>query len=580
MSKKKIVFCMHQIVMGGIEKILCQILSDLTEKGEYSLTVVSKRKVTDKYFKDYFAKNNIKLIDKISIKRPHFFLWKKLHKILKPKSSIERCFHGADLIIDFCNFSFEPELRKIKTKKIAWCHGSILFFVRNNLIEKIPTYDKLVCLSDNFLNKFKDIYPEYKNKITRLYNPLNISEIRKISGKKLCPPEKYFIHISRLDGMDKDLVTVIKAFDLFYQKNKDVKLYIVGDGVQKEYLEQISASNPNIVFCGRVDEPYSLISGALALILSSSTTIGEGLGLVLVEAQILKTLAISSNVPSGPAEILLDGKAGVLFPPQDFKALSNILLDVAQNPKKYNNMIETATENLKRFDVKNIKLSNLIQEIIDSTQNDYDFVCSIGRDCASSFYLKDHKLRSCSGPFDWLSVATFSQRFDMLLNNFKDFMNPKLFEFLPKNPKGLNDNSHDYYKNTKTNFEFYHDFPMGIPFEESFPEISEKYNRRIKRMYKQIKKNEKVLMVWLSHFTQTSDKEIVDLCSRFCKKMHKNIDFLIIEHREGKERPECRKLNKNITVWHLCTLDKTGQEPVIGNANEINKIFSRYKLTQ
>ncbi|MBR2482922.1 MAG: glycosyltransferase [Alphaproteobacteria bacterium] len=366
MQKQRIVFCMNQIVMGGIEKILLQYLSELRDK--YDITVLSRHKVSDKYFLDYFTSNGIHLIDDISVhpeKHIHFFLWKILLKpiriLTRKRNNYQYILNKFDIIIDFCNFSFEPELRNINKTKIAWCHGSILFFNRNNLIQKLSSYDKLVCLSDNFLNAFIDIYPEHKNKIVRLYNPLNITEIQHAAKKQTPPNEKYFIHVSRLDGADKDLITVIKAFDLFYKKNQDVKLYIVGDGVQKEHLEQLAANNPNIVFCGRIDEPYYLISGALALILSSSTTIGEGLPVVLTEAQILQTLAISSNVPSGPSEILLNGDAGILFPPKDYETLSKILLDVVENPKKYENQIKNATKNLYRFDVRNIDLQKVLK---------------------------------------------------------------------------------------------------------------------------------------------------------------------------------------------------------------------------
>ncbi|MDE5615394.1 MAG: DUF616 domain-containing protein [Alphaproteobacteria bacterium] len=98
----------------------------------------------------------------------------------------------------------------------------------------------------------------------------------------------------------------------------------------------------------------------------------------------------------------------------------------------------------------------------------YDIIYSIGRDCACSFYLQTNNLRSCSGPFDWIITADFKQRFDMLLSRFKYFMNPKYFEFLPKNPNIFNDDKCDYYRNIKTGFDFYHDFPVGVPLQNHF----------------------------------------------------------------------------------------------------------------
>ena len=90
-------------------------------------------------------------------------------------------------------------------------------------------------------------------------------------------------------------------------------LYIVGDGPDREKLMMLAQNNNRIIFTGQIDDAYAIIKSAEALILSSSEKIGEGLPTVLIEAQALGTLAVSSDVKSGPAEILMNGKAGILF---------------------------------------------------------------------------------------------------------------------------------------------------------------------------------------------------------------------------------------------------------------------------
>lgn len=210
----------------------------------------------------------------------------------------------------------------------------------------------------------------------------------------------------------------------------------------------------------------------------------------------------------------------------------------------------------------------------------YDIIYSIGRDCACSFYLQANGLRLCSGPVDWITTADFNQRFDMLISGFKDFMNPKYFEFLPKKPDVFNDEKCDYYRNTKTGFDFYHDFPVGVPFEESFPSVAEKYNRRIARFYNNIKSKKRVLLVYFSHHTNTPDNAIVNLCNKFCKKINKQIDFLIIEHREGQYTPICAQLAPNITRWHLhaTACDENGKNTTKGNEALVNPIFANYRI--
>ena len=73
---------------------------------------------------------------------------------------------------------------------------------------------------------------------------------------------------------------------------------------------------------------------------------------MLLEAQALKTYIISSNCPTGPKEILLNGKAGFLFPVGDYEALSKLIEKFFKNKKNYNKKILLGYNNLTRFDFK------------------------------------------------------------------------------------------------------------------------------------------------------------------------------------------------------------------------------------
>ncbi|MEI7410316.1 DUF1796 family putative cysteine peptidase [Pectobacterium aroidearum] len=213
---------------------------------------------------------------------------------------------------------------------------------------------------------------------------------------------------------------------------------------------------------------------------------------------------------------------------------------------------------------------------------EYDMIYSIGRDCACSEYLKKHGLRISSGPFDWLTNASFEERFTLLLNDFKDFLNPEDFIPLEKDPSVLNDNNCDYYKNKNTNFYYYHDFPINVKFSDSFNKVKEKYSKRISRFYFNVKNKERILLVWFSHYHTTDDNVVIDNCNELCKKMGKNIDFLIIEHNENlsKDYIEKRKIATNILRVNLytITLDSSGNVTTMGDEDHCNKIFSEYKL--
>ena len=72
-----------------------------------------------------------------------------------------------------------------------------------------------------------------------------------------------------------------------------MKLYIVGDGdmatVFKDYAKTLTSHN-RIIFTGALKNPYPIMRGAIANILSSEF---EGLPTVLIESQVLGVPMIS-----------------------------------------------------------------------------------------------------------------------------------------------------------------------------------------------------------------------------------------------------------------------------------------------
>ena len=95
--------------------------------------------------------------------------------------------------------------------------------------------------------------------------------------------------------------------------------------------------------------PYKFIIKADVLVLTSKF---EGLPNVLLEALSLKKFVISSNCPTGPKEILGNGKYGLLFKVGEYKKLSEKIIDYSINKRKYNKMILEGYISLHRFNFK------------------------------------------------------------------------------------------------------------------------------------------------------------------------------------------------------------------------------------
>jgi glycosyltransferase involved in cell wall biosynthesis len=87
--------------------------------------------------------------------------------------------------------------------------------------------------------------------------------------------------------------------------------------VREEGLEQ------DVALPGFVANPFPFMKRAAMFALSSRW---EGLPTVLIEALALGTPVVSTDCPSGPAEVLEDGRWGRLVPMGDEVALSEAIL--------------------------------------------------------------------------------------------------------------------------------------------------------------------------------------------------------------------------------------------------------------
>ncbi len=343
---KKIIFCIPELVIGGAETALCELLFALHKKNIYKLSVITFKPIQHEKYKTFFQENNITLYD-ASLKRKTI---KFIDRFFQ-KRSIYKIFQDQDIIIDFKYTQSAKYYKKINKPKLCWLHCGFNYLTKYVNIEELIPYDKIICVSHSIVNDIQKELPQIKNKTVTLYNPINLEQIEKQALLSYYPTKQpYFVAVQRLDKAQKDVETIIKAFNLFSQANPYIYIYIVGDGDKeyKKYLQQL-CKTPQIIFTGELNNSYAIIKNALALILSSTKEVGEGLPVVLQEAQALQTVAISSDVKSGPQEILLAGKAGFLFEQGNYQELAKLLETVIQTPSLCQEKINNANQNLSRF---------------------------------------------------------------------------------------------------------------------------------------------------------------------------------------------------------------------------------------
>lgn len=120
--------------------------------------------------------------------------------------------------------------------------------------------------------------------------------------------KKIVLAVGRLEEQ-KNFVLLLEAFALLKREMPDVALCIAGEGSQRRVLEERTrVLGVEICMPGLVN-PYPLMRKATVLALTSRY---EGFSLVLAEGLALGLPIVAVDCPSGPAEVLENGRFGRL----------------------------------------------------------------------------------------------------------------------------------------------------------------------------------------------------------------------------------------------------------------------------
>jgi len=239
----------------------------------------------------------------------------KLIKKTKPNivhtAAAEANFHGI----------IAAKLAGVKTiigEEIGIPNHSFLAQKIFRLVYKLA--DKVVGVSLSVKNHLVSIneIPEDKGEV--IYNPVSIpTQFPKIVSEKF-----EIVYLGRLETV-KNVDSLIKAFA--NSNNINVHLTIVGDGRERDHLEQLTSQlqiESKITFTGFSSEPSKYLSNADLFVLPSFS---EGFGIAAAEAMFLKIPVLCSNV-GGIPEFVKDGENGWLFNPQDINELSTKLNNI------------------------------------------------------------------------------------------------------------------------------------------------------------------------------------------------------------------------------------------------------------
>jgi glycosyltransferase involved in cell wall biosynthesis len=194
-----------------------------------------------------------------------------------------------------------------------------------------PFADQVVAISrgvQDDLHKWIGLPP---GKVRTIYNPVVTTGLSGLASAPIPHPwlaqgePPVVLGVGRLTEQ-KDFASLIRAFATV-RKTRRCRLVILGEGELRAELEALVNElrlDDDVLMPGFQNNPFAWMGRAAVFVFSS---VFEGLGGALIQAMACGTPVVSTDCPSGPAEILEDGKWGSLVPVGDVQALARAITD-------------------------------------------------------------------------------------------------------------------------------------------------------------------------------------------------------------------------------------------------------------
>ena len=356
--KKKIAIYNGQLYMGGIERVLINYLEKLSLEPELDITLIIKENIPEKNVFVGEVPKNIKIeyikseklcrkTDSYRQNRANIFSrlmyqWSLYYERVVTKKWVKEYFekNSFDVIVDF-DSSLWKYLKGIKTPSVGWVHFSLSGKKGKKYEQyrqKFEIYRDIVLICEDMKKELEEMYPQFQDKGVRIYNPMDFDTILKksedtnnLSKEELnLLKEDYFIGVSRLVG-GKNRVGMIEIYAELKKRGRKEKLYILGDGPDRENIERkIKELNleEDVLLLGQKKNPFPWMKNAKLFL---HTSMGEGLPTVFIESMLCDTIVVAYDCPTGPREILDDGKAGGLITLNDKKAFEDKVMEILED---------------------------------------------------------------------------------------------------------------------------------------------------------------------------------------------------------------------------------------------------------
>lgn len=331
-TDSRIAILLPDLRPGGAERINVYLANELVRRG-YNVEMILVQKQGE--LLDHLS-TKVKMLDlKAPRLRDSIFPLSSYLQRVHPKVVIAGMW-PLPLIALSARVLSQSKTRVIAVEHTIWSHSALTqstlgkYKVAGTMRLAYPALDARVAVSKGAADDLAKFARLPRHSVEVIYNPVvaptretKAPEIDTSAFEPWLSAKNKVLAVGTLKK-EKDFSTLLTAFH-HLRRRMDAHLLLLGEGEERPLLQQMVAELglKDVVWMpGFIGNPRSLFHTADLFV---SSSIVEGLSLVIIEALEQGTPVVSTDCPSGPREILEDGKHGTLVPMGDPEALARAM---------------------------------------------------------------------------------------------------------------------------------------------------------------------------------------------------------------------------------------------------------------
>lgn len=335
-KKKRLLFIMESLGIGGAEKSLLTLLSVLDYE-EYDVDLFLFRHNGELMT---FLPENVHLLPEDDTYRIFDDNWKTAPFNYLKRMDVKRCWYSMLYLLGgirqrimrkppYIGWNHVKYLFSVSLKEtdiaIAYLERKCIYFVNEKVSAKkkigfihndysiysydykmdqdaFASYDWIATVSDHCKDVLVKIFPQYKNKFLVIKNMVLPQMIHRMAEETLPenimkkPGEKIIVTVGRLVHQ-KGYDIAVQICQALVQNGMKLKWYVVGEGPERKTLQdQINKAGLHEVFIlvGAQRNPYNWMKMADIYVQPSRY---EGFGITVAEAKVLGKPIVCSDIP-------------------------------------------------------------------------------------------------------------------------------------------------------------------------------------------------------------------------------------------------------------------------------------------